>query len=144
MRNAKRTAREISSVTNDVEQNARRTRERLKIMERQNPLRGRADAGDNTPWADSLEELQDDMAKTEYLAAREVLVTRLKTLSRAEEKMREGTYGVCDACGTAIPERRLQAIPGAVHCVRGAEALERNSAGPWRPLWAEEFELAAA
>ena len=41
-----------------IAMDAHRTRERLKMMERQNPLRERAHSGDNTPWADSLEELQ--------------------------------------------------------------------------------------
>jgi RNA polymerase-binding transcription factor DksA len=113
-------------------------------MEWHNPLRERAHAGDNTPWADSLEELQDDMAKNEYLAAREVLVNRLKTLSRAEEKVREGTYGRCDSCSEPIPDRRLQAVPGAVHCVRCAERLEPDDAAGRQRLWLGDYQLAAA
>lgn len=114
------------------------------MMERTNPLRDRAHGGDNTPWADSLEELQNDMAKNEYLAGREVLVARLKTLSRAEEKVREGTYGVCDSCGKPIPGGRLQAVPGAAHCVRCAEGLERDNAAVRQPLWVGEYHPAAA
>jgi hypothetical protein len=34
-------------------------------MERQSPLRERAEAGDSTPWADGCEALQEDMAKNE-------------------------------------------------------------------------------
>lgn len=124
-----------------VEMDARLTRERLKMMERTNPLRDRAHAGDNTPWADSLEELQDDMAKNEYLVGREILVARLKALSRAEEKVREGTYGLCDSCGKPIPAGRLQAVPGAVHCVPCAERDE--AAGRQRPR-AAAYHLAAA
>jgi len=127
-----------------LEMDARRTRERLKMMDRTNPLRDRAHDGDNTPWADRLEELQNDMAKNEYLGGREVLVARLKTLSRAEEKVREGTYGVCDSCGKPIPAGRLQAVPGAVHCVRCAEGLERDALASPRSLWGEEFQLVAA
>jgi len=133
-----------SKPTGSIEQDERRTRERLWAMERQNPLRGRAEAGDNTPWADSLEELQDDMAKNEYMAAREVLVERLKALSRAEEKVREGTYGICDRCGGAIPEARLRAIPGAAHCVRCAERLERDTVAVRQPLWVGEYQQATA
>jgi len=144
LRNKKRTPGQISVFTDSIEKDARRTRERLKIMERQNPLRERAQAGDNTPWADSLEELQDDMAKNEYLAAREVLVARLTTLSRAEEKVRDGTYGLCDGCGGAIPTARLRAVPGAVRCVRCAERLERDHAAVRQPLWVREYQPAAA
>ena len=144
MRNKTRTPGAGSAASDMLEMDARRTRERLKMMERTNPLRDRAHDGDNTPWADRLEELQNDMAKNEFLGGREVLVARLKTLSRAEEKVREGTYGVCDSCGKTIPAGRLQAVPGAVHCVRCAEGLERDALASPRSLWGEEFQLVAA
>jgi RNA polymerase-binding transcription factor DksA len=144
MRNKTRIASAAPAAANTVEIDARRTRERLRMMERKNPLRDRAHDGDNTPWADSLEALQDDMAKNEDLAGREVLVARLKALSRAEEKVREGTYGLCDSCGKPIPAGRLQAVPGAVHCVRCAEGLERDALASPRSLWGEEFQLVAA
>ena len=144
MRSKKHPSGETVVVATPLEMDARRTRERLSAMERRSPLRGRAEAGDNTPWADGLEELQDDMAKNEYLAAREVLVFRLKTLSRAEEKVREGTFGYCDGCGDAISTARLRAVPGAVRCVRCAERLERDNAAVRQPLWVGEYHLAAA
>jgi RNA polymerase-binding transcription factor DksA len=128
-----------------IAQDARRTRERLLAIARRNPLSERAAAGgDNTPWADRLEELQDDMAKNEYLASREVLVERLKVLSRAEEKVREGTHGLCDACGGMIPAARLKAVPGATHCVPCAERLERQQAAERRVHWEAESQLVAA
>lgn len=36
---------------------------------------------------------------------------------RALEKIEEGTYGLCDRCGTLIPEERLEARPWSVRCV---------------------------
>ena len=39
---------------------------------------------------------------------------------RALEKLDEGTYGLCDRCGTLIPEERLEARPWSVLCVRCA------------------------
>ena len=144
MKSTKQTSGGVTSAADPIAMDAHRTRERLKMMERQNPLRERAHSGDNTPWADSLEEPQDDMAKNEYLAARELLVARLKTLSRAEEKVREGTYGSCDSCGKQIPAGRLRAVPGAVQCVRCAERLERDDAAGRQRLWLGDYQLAAA
>jgi DnaK suppressor protein len=37
---------------------------------------------------------------------------------RALEKFDEGTYGICDRCGTTIPDERLEARPSSVRCVR--------------------------
>jgi RNA polymerase-binding transcription factor DksA len=143
MRSKKGNPGEGSFATDPITKDAHRTRERLKTMERQNPIRERAHSGDNTPWADGIEELHDDMAKNEYLAAREVLVARLRTLSRAEAKVREGTYGRCDSCGKPIPAGRLKAVPEAVHCVRCAERLEREDAANRQRLWLRKHQLIA-
>jgi RNA polymerase-binding transcription factor DksA len=111
-----------------IQADAQRTRERLATLDRQAALRERAlETGDNTPRADVLEAVQDAMAKTETLATREILVSRLKALSRAQEKAQEGTYGLCDICGEAIPQKRLRAVPAAAHCLGCAELLERET-----------------
>jgi DnaK suppressor protein len=41
----------------------------------------------------------------------------LEDVERAVEKLSEGTYGVCDSCGTEIPPERLEARPWSVLCV---------------------------
>ncbi|MEA2498110.1 MAG: DnaK suppressor protein [Actinomycetota bacterium] len=41
----------------------------------------------------------------------------LADVERALIKIEEGTYGVCDVCGTAIAPARLDALPWAVVCV---------------------------
>jgi DnaK suppressor protein len=146
MRTKARASRDRSELDNRIDLTSRETRNRLAILDRRSALRERSRAsGDNTPWADALEDIQHSMDKTEVLAARDILVERLKGLSRAEEKVREGTYGLCDTCGKAIPEGRLRALPEAVHCVRCAERLERERVNrSSQSLRAQEYELAAA
>jgi DnaK suppressor protein len=39
---------------------------------------------------------------------------------RALAKLDDGTYGLCDRCGTMIPDERLEARPWSVLCVRCA------------------------
>ena len=46
----------------------------------------------------------------------------LERTERALAKLDEGSYGVCDACGGAIPTKRLQAMPDSVLCVTCAAA----------------------
>jgi len=58
---------------------------------------------------------------------------RLEAVSReigeidgALERVREGSYGICDDCGEAISPERLEAIPYArlcFHCKKAEEAL---------------------
>jgi DnaK suppressor protein len=47
---------------------------------------------------------------------------------RALSKLDEGTYGICDVCGEAIPPGRLQALPESVHCLKCAESQRRTVA----------------
>jgi DnaK suppressor protein len=102
-------------------------RARLAALERWSALRnGKANTGDNTPSADSLDTVQEAMGKEEELGKRESLIQRLEMLARAEEKVREGTYGLCEACGKPIPPARLRALPEAILCVTCAEAEEER------------------
>jgi DnaK suppressor protein len=53
------------------------------------------------------------------------LETSLARTERALEKLDDGTYGRCDACGGPIPPRRLEAMPDSVLCVPCAAAEPR-------------------
>ena len=41
----------------------------------------------------------------------------LAEVDHALVKLDSGTYGICDECGTAIPDARLEARPAAALCV---------------------------
>jgi len=75
-----------------------------------------------------MEAAQEGVAKELEWVSRGILVARLKALARAEEKIREGSYGRCDLCGLPIAAARLRALPEAVRCVTCAAARERESA----------------
>ncbi|OGA24236.1 MAG: hypothetical protein A3I01_04820 [Betaproteobacteria bacterium RIFCSPLOWO2_02_FULL_65_24] len=57
----------------------------------------------------------------------------LRALTAAEERMRQGTYGICINCARDIPIERLQAQPGALRCVDCQAMHERTHAGPGEP-----------
>jgi RNA polymerase-binding transcription factor len=50
----------------------------------------------------------------------------LERVERALAKLDEGTYGTCDECGEAIPEKRLEAMPDSTLCVRCAASAPRT------------------
>jgi DnaK suppressor protein len=54
------------------------------------------------------------------------LEASLERTERALEKLDQGTYGTCDACGAAIPPGRLEAMPDSVLCVACAAAQRRD------------------
>ena len=50
--------------------------------------------------------------------------TELADVDRALERLDQGAYGRCDACGEAIPEERLAVMPAARFCVQHQADLE--------------------
>jgi DnaK suppressor protein len=55
----------------------------------------------------------------------------LRELERARERIAAGTYGECADCGLDIEWRRLQALPGAMRCVRCQQRFESTHATPF-------------
>ena len=53
------------------------------------------------------------------------LETGLARTERALAKLDDGTYGLCDSCGEAIPSARLRAMPDSVLCLTCASAQSR-------------------
>jgi DnaK suppressor protein len=51
----------------------------------------------------------------------------LEDVDRALEKIKEGTYGICDRCGRLIPEARLEARPWSGRCVECAAIVAGRS-----------------
>ncbi len=45
-------------------------------------------------------------------------LVQVEEIDRALSKIDEGTYGICEDCGKAIPVERLRALPATRYCVR--------------------------
>ncbi|HEX8973513.1 TraR/DksA family transcriptional regulator [Oryzihumus sp.] len=54
------------------------------------------------------------------VAVHDQLQVTLADVTRALEKLDEGSYGRCDVCGEPIGQDRLEALPWAVLCVTDA------------------------
>lgn len=65
-------------------------------------------------FADSA---QSTAERGRLLSVMKALRSNLRWVERAIRKMELGTYGVCESCGSAIAEERLDALPWAVLCV---------------------------
>ena len=51
----------------------------------------------------------------------------LTEVQRALKRIDDGRYGICIACGSPIPEKRLEAIPWAARDVKCEQALEQRN-----------------
>lgn len=68
---------------------------------------GANDQGDMNDSAEPLTSEQEEEAIAEGLRE------RLEALERAEQRLRDGTYGLSVRSGTPIPDERLEADPAA-------------------------------
>ncbi len=79
------------------------------------------DAGDDQADAGAKTyQREHDIALTHN--ARELLAQNERALAR----MADGTYGICESCGSPIGKARLQAFPRATLCVQCKQREERR------------------
>lgn len=52
------------------------------------------------------------------------LQRHLDEVRRAQQKLSEGTYGICDRCGRPISPARLSAMPEALYCIQCQRAMD--------------------
>ncbi|MFH1956373.1 MAG: TraR/DksA C4-type zinc finger protein [Patescibacteria group bacterium] len=70
---------------------------------------------DKNELADSFEELESRKAIEDKLEE------KLTWVKEALEKIKKGTYGICETCGEMINEDRLEAFPCAKNCIKHAK-----------------------
>jgi RNA polymerase-binding protein DksA len=81
--------------------------------------------GDNSPFADEVDEIQANEGREIGFATRTLLVERVHKLRNALEHLRDGDYGTCVECGEPIATARLRAMPEVETCVRCQDRIER-------------------
>jgi DnaK suppressor protein len=67
--------------------------------------------------------------RTKDLSIIAQIEAELEDVERAFRRLENGTYGICEACGKAIEQARLEAIPTARFCVSDQARAEREAAG---------------
>jgi DnaK suppressor protein len=82
----------------------------------------------------ALDSAQDEISS--QLA--EVESRELALIENALERMRDGTYGICEMTGKPIPLARLQALPYATMCIEAQrEAEKKGSNGGQTANWGQ-------
>ena len=81
--------------------------------------------GDNSPFADEVDEIQANEGREIGFATRTLLVERVHKLRNALDHLRDGDYGTCIECGEPIAAARLRAVPEVETCVRCQDRIER-------------------
>ncbi|MFN2493015.1 MAG: TraR/DksA family transcriptional regulator [Pyrinomonadaceae bacterium] len=106
---------------------------RDKLLDRRESLVGQVQQAELYSRERDSEATQDpaDMAANAY--TKELLVSMsdndrqmLNLIDEALERMEDSGYGKCIRCGQALPDKRLEAVPWARHCVKCQDLLERG------------------
>ncbi|EEP60901.1 TraR/DksA family transcriptional regulator [Sulfurihydrogenibium yellowstonense] len=73
-----------------------------------------------------------NIAITEEILAQlsDIEIEILKAIDDALERMRNGTYGICEVCGKEIEEERLEAVPWTTLCIQHAKEQESLQSTP--------------
>lgn len=99
---------------------ARHTDEALKKS-------GKDDAGDLSGYSQHMADAGTDTADRDFalnLISSEQ--AQIKEIDDAIERMRQGSYGVCEITGRPIPASRLASVPHTRYSIEGQKELERQ------------------
>jgi len=74
-----------------------------------------SDHADDNDVADNLESFDENRSIVDNLKV------QYEGIKAALERIKKGTYGICEVCGEEIPEKRLEANPSARTCIKHAK-----------------------
>jgi DnaK suppressor protein len=105
---------------------------RQVLLKRRDALR-KALAGDLSSLQELREQSSGDLVDFALDSAQdeinsqlaEVESRELANIENAIERMRNGTYGICEVTGKPIPLARLQALPYATMCIEAQREIEK-------------------
>src|SRR5438876_5745830 len=79
--------------------------------------------GDNSPFADEVDEIQANERREIGFATRGLLVERVNRLAAALDRLHDGDYGRCVECAERIAPARLRVMPEVATCVQCQDRL---------------------
>jgi DnaK suppressor protein len=109
---------------------------RTLLVTRRDALR-RALAGDLSLLKQLREQTGGDVVDAALDAAQDEISSQLAevesrelgSIEKALERIREGSYGVCEVCSNKITLTRLKALPYATSCIECQRAAENGAGG---------------
>jgi DnaK suppressor protein len=72
---------------------------------------------EGSPFGKREEEATESFEFEKRLALERQVRANLSEVEHALDKIKKGTYGLCDVCGQPIPPERLEAVPHANVCL---------------------------
>lgn len=81
---------------------------------------------EGSPFGKREEEATETLELEKRLTLENRIRQELSKVEHALEKIKNGTYGICDNCGKPIDPERLEALPQATVCMNCKALLAKN------------------
>ena len=116
-----------------VELYERLKKEKAELLEKLEQLRAigqpSAERKEGSPFGKREEEADEASELEKRMALEKRLEESLNEVEHALQKYEAGTYGLCDSCGKAIEQARLEAIPQASLCLSCKASQAKDAKG---------------
>ena len=116
-----------------VELYERLKKEKAELLEKLEQLRAigqpSAERKEGSPFGKREEEADEASELEKRMALEKRLEESLNEVGHALQKYEAGTYGLCDSCGKAIEQARLEAIPQASLCLSCKASQAKDAKG---------------
>ena len=119
----KHVARKLAKTTLErfkkrLEEEKERLEEQIEDYERDlEEARLTESSSDRSPDPGNAEASSMKLEYAKELSIEQNTLDLLSKVDRALERVRAGTYGICESCGTSIPVERLDVLPYSTLCV---------------------------
>lgn len=97
-----------------------------EMIQMENNASTQEERREGSPFGKREEEATETLELEKRLTLENRTRQELALIERALEKIENGTYGLCDNCGKAIPPERLEALPQAILCMNCKAQLAKN------------------
>lgn len=121
------TKNELQKLDKDLEKEEKNLVDQLNRIANKNPMV----KGDFTVRVPNYGDEDDENAQEvtdldRNFALEQELESRLNSIRKTRQKIKEGTYGKCENCGEEIPTNRLKAKPDAIKCITCAVKINNR------------------
>jgi len=82
---------------------------------------------EGSPFGKREEEATETLELEKRLALENRIRQEIASVEHALDKIKKGTYGLCDNCGKKIAPERLEALPQASLCLNCKALLAKNA-----------------
>lgn len=118
------TNEELQNLNNDLEQEEKKLIDQLNRIANKNPkIKGDFSVRVPNYGDEDDENTQESIDLDKNFAITQELESKLDAIRKTKQKIKEGTYGKCENCGSEIMPERLKALPEAVKCITCAAAV---------------------